>query len=92
MRWCAESTVTPPLPDQTRVLYVSPLKALSNDIRVNLLAPLEGIGRELAAHGHGAARHSALPSAPAIPTQAERNAMRRRARRISWYRRRNRCT
>ena len=26
---------------QTRVLYVSPLKALNNDIRRNLLAPLE---------------------------------------------------
>jgi hypothetical protein len=33
------------------VLYVSPLKALSNDIRLNLLAPLEGISRELAAMG-----------------------------------------
>src|SRR5690349_9726853 len=41
-----ESSVAP-LPDETRVLYVSPLKALSNDIRVNLLAPLEGIDREL---------------------------------------------
>jgi len=31
------------LPDETRVVYVSPLKALSNDIHVNLDAPLEGI-------------------------------------------------
>jgi ATP-dependent helicase Lhr and Lhr-like helicase len=31
------------LPDATRVLYVSPLKALSNDIHLNLEAPLEGI-------------------------------------------------
>ena len=38
-----------PLPDETRVLYVSPLKALSNDIRLNLEAPLEGIGAQLAA-------------------------------------------
>src|SRR3954464_2994481 len=38
-----------PLPDETRVLYVSPLKALSNDIRVNLLAPLEGIAGQLQA-------------------------------------------
>ncbi len=37
------------LADETRVLYVSPLKALSNDIRINLEAPLEGIGAELAA-------------------------------------------
>src|SRR5436189_4042492 len=29
-----------PLPDETAVVYVSPLKALSNDIRLNLDAPL----------------------------------------------------
>lgn len=39
------------LPAETRVLYVSPLKALSNDIRVNLEAPLEGIRAELEARG-----------------------------------------
>ncbi|MCC6156112.1 MAG: DEAD/DEAH box helicase, partial [Candidatus Hydrogenedentes bacterium] len=32
-----------PLPDETQVVYVSPLKALSNDIRKNLQEPLEGI-------------------------------------------------
>ena len=67
-----------PLPDELRVLYVSPLKALSNDIRLNLLAPLEGIGRELAAMGlpdHGI--RSAVRTGDT--TQAERNAMRRRA-------------
>src|SRR6204780_4686949 len=37
------------LPDETRVLYVSPLKALSNDIQRNLEAPLKGIRDELAA-------------------------------------------
>src|SRR5437868_10297542 len=31
------------LPDETRVLYVSPLKALSNDIHKNLDEPLAGI-------------------------------------------------
>jgi ATP-dependent Lhr-like helicase len=31
------------LPDETRVVYVSPLKALSNDIRKNLQEPLTGI-------------------------------------------------
>ena len=31
------------LADHTRVLYVSPLKALSNDIALNLEAPLAGI-------------------------------------------------
>ncbi|WP_243468746.1 DEAD/DEAH box helicase [Paraburkholderia sp. PGU19] len=39
------------LPDETLVVYVSPLKALSNDIRVNLQMPLEGIASELAARG-----------------------------------------
>lgn len=39
------------LPDATLVLYVSPLKALSNDIHVNLDAPLAGIRAELAALG-----------------------------------------
>src|ERR1043166_7609039 len=29
--------------DETRILYVSPLKALSNDIRKNLQEPLAGI-------------------------------------------------
>ena len=67
-----------PLPDETRVVYVSPLKALSNDIRVNLLAPLEGIGRELAARGqppHGIS--TAVRTGDT--SQAERNAMRKRA-------------
>ncbi|HXS04001.1 MAG TPA: DEAD/DEAH box helicase [Rhodanobacter sp.] len=35
------------LADATSVVYVSPLKALSNDIHVNLEAPLEGIRAEL---------------------------------------------
>ena len=35
------------LPDQTQVLYVSPLKALSNDINKNLEQPLTGIGLAL---------------------------------------------
>lgn len=67
-----------PLPDETRVLYVSPLKALSNDIRVNLHQPLEGIGRELEAMGlppHGI--RAAVRTGDT--TQAERSAMRRTA-------------
>ncbi|MCY7353998.1 MAG: DEAD/DEAH box helicase [Lysobacter sp.] len=40
-----------PLPDQTNVVYVSPLKALSNDIHLNLEAPLAGIRAELAKQG-----------------------------------------
>ncbi|HYG63094.1 MAG TPA: DEAD/DEAH box helicase, partial [Thermoanaerobaculia bacterium] len=39
------------LPDETEIVYVSPLKALSNDIQKNLQEPLEGIRRELAAAG-----------------------------------------
>jgi ATP-dependent Lhr-like helicase len=39
------------LADETQVVYVSPLKALSNDIHRNLEAPLAGIRDELAAHG-----------------------------------------
>ncbi|MEM7199180.1 MAG: DEAD/DEAH box helicase [Planctomycetota bacterium] len=32
------------LPDETQVLYVSPLKALGNDVQKNLAVPLQGIG------------------------------------------------
>ena len=39
------------LPDETQVVYVSPLKALSNDIRRNLELPLAGIAEELRARG-----------------------------------------
>ena len=39
------------LSDETQILYVSPLKALSNDIRRNLEAPLAGIREELQALG-----------------------------------------
>lgn len=39
------------LPDETRVLYVSPLKALSTDIRINLEAPLSGIRDALLERG-----------------------------------------
>ncbi len=39
------------LPDETVVIYISPLKALSNDIRLNLEAPLAGIRSELALLG-----------------------------------------
>ena len=49
------------LADETRVLYVSPLKALSNDIHKNLEEPLSGIraalrageGRQLRSRGSG---------------------------------------
>ncbi|MBI1731189.1 MAG: DEAD/DEAH box helicase [Gammaproteobacteria bacterium] len=64
------------LPDQTQVLYVSPLRALSNDIEKNLRAPLCGIADELNALG--------LPPVPirvmvrtGDTTTTERNRMRR---------------
>src|ERR1041384_1104067 len=39
------------LTDETQVVYVSPLKALSNDIKINLEAPLKGIQQNLEASG-----------------------------------------
>ncbi len=39
------------LPETTQVVYVSPLKALANDIQANLLDPLEGIRAEAEAQG-----------------------------------------
>ncbi|HVY80781.1 MAG TPA: DEAD/DEAH box helicase, partial [Steroidobacteraceae bacterium] len=39
------------LKDETHIVYVSPLKALSNDINRNLAAPLAGIAAELKALG-----------------------------------------
>ncbi len=63
--------------DETSVVYVSPLKALSNDVRINLEVPIEGIRAEL--------ERSGLPDVEirtAVRTgdtpQAERNAMRKR--------------
>jgi ATP-dependent helicase Lhr and Lhr-like helicase len=39
------------LSDSTRVLYISPLKALSNDIQCNLQEPLQGIREQLSLQG-----------------------------------------
>ncbi len=39
------------IPDETQIVYVSPLKALSNDIKRNLEAPLAGIRDALRAQG-----------------------------------------
>ena len=52
---CAKAS-TGALPDETPVVYVSPLKALSNDIQRNLEAPLAGIRAELAALGYAGRR------------------------------------
>jgi ATP-dependent Lhr-like helicase len=66
------------LPDETLVVYVSPLKALSNDIRLNLQVPLEGIAAELAQRGL-----PPLDIRTAVrtgdTTQQERNALKKRA-------------
>src|SRR5207244_8303616 len=43
--WAIDRLVTEPADDErTRVLYVSPLKALTYDVERNLRAPLAGIG------------------------------------------------
>ena len=67
-----------PLPDETRVVYVSPLKALSNDIQRNLEAPLQGIREELVALGLPDVEIRAVVRT-GDTTQSERAGMRRRA-------------
>jgi ATP-dependent Lhr-like helicase len=67
-----------PLPDETRIVYVSPLKALSNDIQRNLEAPLEGIREELAALNLPEVAIRAVVRT-GDTSQAERAGMRRRA-------------
>ena len=71
-----EEGVQGPLPDETRVVYVSPLKALSNDIQRNLEAPLHGIREELAALSLPDVEIRAVVRT-GDTTQAERAAMRR---------------
>ncbi|WP_312915675.1 DEAD/DEAH box helicase [Stutzerimonas kunmingensis] len=65
------------LTDATRVLYVSPLKALSNDIHINLEEPRAGITAELARLGLPALEIRTAVRTGDTP-QAERNAMRKR--------------
>jgi ATP-dependent Lhr-like helicase len=66
------------LPDETRILYVSPLKALSNDIQKNLEAPLNGIRDELMAlQLPDVEIRAAVRSGDT--TQSERAGMRRKA-------------
>ncbi|MEG1039644.1 MAG: DEAD/DEAH box helicase [Pseudomonas sp.] len=66
------------LPDQTQVVYVSPLKALSNDIQINLQAPLAGINQALIEQGHEALAIRTAVRSGDTP-QKERTAMRRQA-------------
>ncbi|MEJ2651815.1 MAG: crosslink repair DNA glycosylase YcaQ family protein [Gammaproteobacteria bacterium] len=65
-----------PLPDETRVLYVSPLKALSNDIHKNLELPLAGIRDELLMQGMADVAIRAQVRTGDTP-QGERERMRR---------------
>ncbi|HYD56832.1 MAG TPA: DEAD/DEAH box helicase [Burkholderiales bacterium] len=67
-----------PLPDETRVVYVSPLKALANDIERNLRAPLAGIRAQLQALGYPDVDISTLVRTGDTP-QAERTRMRKKA-------------
>ena len=66
------------LPDETRILYVSPLKALSNDISKNLQAPLAGIRDRLLESGEPDVCIRALVRT-GDTTQSERAKMRRQA-------------
>ncbi len=65
------------LDDTTHVIYVSPLKALSNDIQRNLQFPLEGIQKELAAMGLPEVNIRTLVRTGDTPA-AERTAMTKR--------------
>jgi ATP-dependent Lhr-like helicase len=65
------------LRDEVYVLYVSPLKALSNDIHKNLEEPLSGITRVLIEQGHPELEiRSAVRTGDT--TQSERNRMRQK--------------
>ena len=64
------------LADETQALYVSPLKALSNDIQKNLQAPLAGIAETLKAQGLPAVNIRAMARTGDTP-QGERERMRR---------------
>ena len=64
------------LENECHVLYISPLKALSNDVQKNLQAPLEGIRNELFAQGLPDVEIRAWVRTGDTP-QAERERMRR---------------
>ena len=63
-----------PLPDEVRIVYVSPLKALSADIHRNLAAPRAGVRHVARAMGLDAPRITAAVRTGDTP-QAERAAM-----------------
>ena len=69
--------VAAPLPDETSIVYVSPLKALSNDVRKNLAAPLAGIRQALRDQGLPDVEIRTLVRTGDTPA-AERASMRKR--------------
>lgn len=66
------------LPDETLVVYISPLKALSNDIQINLQNPLAGITEQLRAMGLPPLHINTAVRTGDTP-QKERTAMRKTA-------------
>ncbi|RON55812.1 DEAD/DEAH box helicase [Pseudomonas frederiksbergensis] len=66
------------LPDETLVVYVSPLKALSNDIQINLQNPLAGITEQLRVMGLPELRINTAVRTGDTP-QKDRSAMRKHA-------------
>src|SRR5512147_1620588 len=70
--------VQQPLADETYVVYVSPLKALANDIERNLQAPLAGIRAQLESLGYPDVEVRTVVRTGDTP-QAERSGMRKRA-------------
>ena len=73
-----------PLGDRTAILYVSPLKALSNDVRRNLDEPLAEIARRSRRRGLPRAARSAPRCAPATRRRSERAQIGASGRRTCW--------
>src|SRR5256714_9713582 len=69
-----EESLRGPLPDEVRVVYVSPLKALSADIHKNLAEPRKGIRKIAEEMGLGTPRITAAVRT-GDTTQSERAAM-----------------
>ena len=65
-----------PLPDETQIVYISPLKALSNDIQHNLEQPLNGILEVLKNRNFAPVGIRTMVRTGDTP-QAARNAMRK---------------
>lgn len=62
---------------QTRVLYVSPLKALNNDIRRNLTSPLSGLAARFGEAGIAFPRINVLTRSGDTPAEERREMLRR---------------